>query len=263
MFEFLFDLLALSDLHHNRIDAEHPPAAVLDRVVAGDEMAEDAWLTRHHPALFLVQNRLAGLDHAAKNRFDRVDHLRYDLAHRASHVLFHRSAVDLRQTLVDAEKSQIGVYNTEADWGRGVYRLDLRQLAARLLLALAPRFLGPLAFGDVNKSSDRQDPAAFRIIDRRRIYREEALRPVAAPASYLLAFDPLSGGERAGEGILFRPIGTAVLAEGAESRVSLIVVRERHRVARQRLRFAVVENQTARRRFGDGHANGHLFKNLP
>src|SRR5262245_47880316 len=157
MFEFLFDHLALSDLHHDHVDAEHLPAAVLDRVVAGDEMAEDAWLTRHHPALFDVQSRLAGLDHAAENRLDRVDHLRYDLARRASQVLFHRSAVALLQTLVDAEKSPIGVYDTEADWGRCVYRLDLRQLAARLLLALAPRLLGLLALGDITLHSPTAD----------------------------------------------------------------------------------------------------------
>src|SRR5262245_66524219 len=34
-------------------------------------------------------------------------------------------------------------------------------------------------------------------------------------------------------------------------------------MAPQRFRFTVAENRTARRRFGDGHADGHLFKNLP
>src|SRR6266540_3265566 len=165
--------------------------------------------------------------------------------------------------LVDAEKSQIGVQDTESDRGCGVDRLDLRQLAARLLFAHAQRFLGLFAFGDVDKSGDRQDPAAFRIIDRRGIYREEGLRPVAAGESYLLALYHLSGDEGARDGILFRPIGTAVRTQGAVSRVSLIVVGGRYRAAQQRLRFVVLENHTPRRRFGDHHADGHLFKNPP
>src|SRR6266545_978297 len=170
LFELLFDLLAPGGLCYDHIDAERPPAAVFDRAVAGDEMAGAAWLGGHHSALFYVQSRLAGLDHTAENRLDRVDHLRQNLAHHAPQVLFHRSAVDLRQTLVDAEECQIGVHETEADRDRGVDRLDMRKLAARLLFALAPRFLGPLALGDVNKRGHRQDPASSRITDRRGIY---------------------------------------------------------------------------------------------
>src|SRR5262249_19203702 len=54
-FEFLFDLLALCDLHHNHIDAEHPAAAVLDWVETGDEMAEDVGLGSRRHALFDIQ----------------------------------------------------------------------------------------------------------------------------------------------------------------------------------------------------------------
>src|SRR5262245_66692131 len=118
-------------------------------------MACGARLTRRLHALFDVQSRLAGFDHAPANRLDRVGNLWYDLAHCAAQVLFYRAAVDLRQTLVDAEVLQIGVDETEADRGRGVDRLDVRQLAARLLLALAQRFFGSLALGDVMDDRDK------------------------------------------------------------------------------------------------------------
>src|SRR5262245_25671966 len=156
-FEFLFDLLALSDLHHDYVDADYPPAAVLHRVEVEDEMADGARLTRRRRALFDIQSRLASLDHAAEKRLECVGHLRQDLAHRASQVLFHRSAVDLRQTLVGAEVSQIGIHEAQSDRGRGVDRLDIRQLATRLLFALAPRFIGLLALGDITLHSPTAD----------------------------------------------------------------------------------------------------------
>src|SRR6266545_1529642 len=431
-------------------------------------MAGGALLIRRLRALFDVQSRLAGLDHAPANRLDRVGHLWYDLAHCAPQVLFHRASVDLRQTLVDAEVLQIGVHETEADRGRGVDRLDVRQLAARLLLALAQRFFGPLALGDVMDDRDKtwfatklnrldRDPGykrfarfpfyrhlevanvtllfqnrahmpAVRGIDREvkvspafsdhfiapitehlapaiidlendavglagddetvrtcaerfgetllalaqrflgplalgnvagdreptmfaakfeRLGRErdqtrfagfplhhefkvadvislfqnrqhapavrgidiesevnrafsDHLIPVIAGqrdeaivsfkngavseagndegvraceegfsesllalAQRFLGLDRFSGDERARDGILFRPVRTDVLAQGAVLRVSSVVVREQHRMAPQRFRFAVAENRTARRRLGNGHADGHLFKNLP
>src|SRR5262245_39093110 len=87
-FELLFDLLALGDLHYDYINAEHPPAAVLDRVEAGDEMADGARLIHRLHALFRVQSRFAGLDYAPANRLDLIGNPRYDLAHCAPQMFF-------------------------------------------------------------------------------------------------------------------------------------------------------------------------------
>src|SRR5262249_36429748 len=146
---------APGDLHYDYINAEHPPAAVLDRVVAGDEMTDGARLIHRRHALFYVQSRLAGLDYAPANRLDLIDHLRYDLAHSAPQMFFDRFAVDLRQTLVDAKVRQIGVHEAQPDRRRGVDRLDVRQLAARLLFTLAQRFFILLALGDVVNDRDK------------------------------------------------------------------------------------------------------------
>src|SRR5215471_5799854 len=166
-FEFLLNLLALGDIHDDHIYAEHPPAAVLDRVEAGDEMARDARPGGRHRAVFDIQSRLAGLDHAAENRLDYVGRVRQDLSHRAADVLFDGFAVDLRQALVQAEVCQIGVHETEADRRRGVDRLDIRQLAARLLFAPAHGVFSPLALGDVMDDRDQTRlPAKLDRLDR-------------------------------------------------------------------------------------------------
>src|SRR5262249_12401723 len=134
---------------------EHPPAAVFDRVVAGDEMAGGARLIRRLPALFDGQSRLAGLDHAPAKPLDPVGPLWVGLPPRAAPGLFPPASPDLPPPPLCTEGLQIGVHETEADRGRGVDRLDVRQLAARLLLALAQRFFGPLALGDVMDDRDK------------------------------------------------------------------------------------------------------------
>src|SRR5262249_13653886 len=121
---------------------------------------------------------LARFDHAPENRLDPIGQLRQRLADTAPQVLAHRAAVDLRQTLVDAEGSQIGVHETEADRGRGVDRPDLRQLAARLLLALVQRFFSPLALGNVVDDRDPTTLAAkFERLGREREHTQFARFP--------------------------------------------------------------------------------------
>src|SRR5262249_26352182 len=109
-FAFLFDFLALGNIHDDRIDAEDASVIVLDRIVADEEMNCHTRMGGCRRAQLNIQNRLASPDHAPENRLNIIGYLRQDLARRTPQMLRHGFAVDLRQTLVDADVSLFGVH---------------------------------------------------------------------------------------------------------------------------------------------------------
>src|SRR5262249_322402 len=94
------------------------------------------------------------------------------------------------------------------------------------LFALAQGLLGSFSLRNVDESGDDQKHTAFRIVDWRRINRENGFSSVTTPVPHLSAFDDLPGKKRADLRIVLRLIGSTVLVHCSRLRESSIVFRK-------------------------------------
>ena len=64
----------------------------------------------------VIENRFAGLNHAAENRLDPCRGIRNDFADRPAQMIFHRETVERGEPFIDVLVAEISIEKAQADW---------------------------------------------------------------------------------------------------------------------------------------------------